>query len=243
MYIPEQGKNKEKRRKRNILWYNPPFDLQVQTNVAQTFLSLIDKHFPVHHKLHKILNRNNVKVSYSCMPNMASQISSHNQRTLSKPKTAQQGPHICNCNNKSQWPLDGKCLTSAIVYQGDLKTDDGQSSRYIGLCERPFKDRYGDHKSSFNNRSYSSKTELSKEFWDLKDKGKVGKVTFSIVRKSSPYQPGSNHCNLCLWEKFHIMKGGKLLNKKDELVSKCRHVNKFLLKNFKSKHKWFVIIF
>ena len=61
---------KPKTRKRNIIWFNPPFSKSVSTNVAKTFLQLVTKHFPRSHKLHKIFNRNTVKVSYSCMNNM-----------------------------------------------------------------------------------------------------------------------------------------------------------------------------
>ena len=46
------------------------------------FLSLIDKHFPPHHKLHKLFNRNNVKISYSCLPNIKSIINAHNRKVL-----------------------------------------------------------------------------------------------------------------------------------------------------------------
>ena len=38
-------------------------------------------------RLHKIFNRNTVKVSYSCMPNVKSVISRHNNHILSKPTT------------------------------------------------------------------------------------------------------------------------------------------------------------
>ena len=43
--------------------------------------------------------------------------------------------------------------------------------------------------------------------------------------------------HLCLYEKLLIAtypNQEELLNKRSELVSKCRHENKFLLKNFKS---------
>ncbi len=40
-------------------------------------LYVIDKHFPPNHKLHKIFNRNTVKISYSCMNNVKSIISTH----------------------------------------------------------------------------------------------------------------------------------------------------------------------
>ena len=81
-YIEPQNKQK-RQRKRNVIWFNPPFNANVTTNVAKSFLALIDKHFlPRHHRYHKLLNRNNVKTSYSCMSNMAAIISSHNARVL-----------------------------------------------------------------------------------------------------------------------------------------------------------------
>ena len=39
----QPAKNK---RKRNIIWFNPPFNKSLDTNIAQKFLQLIDKHFP-----------------------------------------------------------------------------------------------------------------------------------------------------------------------------------------------------
>ena len=79
---PATKKNKRKRIRKNIIWFNPPFDKNVTTNVAKRFLQLIDKHFPKGHALHKLFNRNTVKVSYSCMNNMASIISGHNAKIL-----------------------------------------------------------------------------------------------------------------------------------------------------------------
>ena len=44
----EQQNNTRKRhnRQRNVLWYIPPYNKNVKTNLAQSFLQLIDKHFP-----------------------------------------------------------------------------------------------------------------------------------------------------------------------------------------------------
>ena len=69
--IENRNNNRSKNRPRNIIWFNPPYSENVQTNVARSFLSLIDKHFPKAHILHKLFNRNNVKVSYSCTSNMS----------------------------------------------------------------------------------------------------------------------------------------------------------------------------
>ena len=78
-YTKSRGQNvgKRKNRPRNIIWFNPPFSADIETNVAKTFLKLIDKHFPKLHILHKVFNRNNVKVSYSCTSNMCNLIKQH----------------------------------------------------------------------------------------------------------------------------------------------------------------------
>ena len=44
----------------------------------------------------------------------------------------------------------------------------------------------------------------------MKDKGEQCIMTWSIVRKAKPYSPRTNRCNLCLWEKYYIMKADRL---------------------------------
>ena len=67
-----------KNRKRNIIWFNPLYSSNVVTKVGKHFLSLLDKHFPPYNKFHEIFNRNTVKISYSCLPDMETIINSHN---------------------------------------------------------------------------------------------------------------------------------------------------------------------
>ena len=74
----EQYKQERRNRERNIIWYNPPFSENVKTNIAKQILHLSDKHFGRNHKYHMIFNRNNVKISDSCMDNVKNIISSHN---------------------------------------------------------------------------------------------------------------------------------------------------------------------
>ena len=59
-YLPSQPKKRN--RKRQIIWFNPPYSVNVKTNVGKLFMKLIDKHFPRHHKFHKLFNRNNVYI-------------------------------------------------------------------------------------------------------------------------------------------------------------------------------------
>ena len=77
-----QKKDNSQQRKRQIIWFNPPYSKNVTTKVGKYFLSLIDKHFPLHHKLHKLFNQNNVKISYSCPTNIKSMINAHNRNML-----------------------------------------------------------------------------------------------------------------------------------------------------------------
>ena len=46
----DKNNEKNKTRKRKITWLDPPFNINVATNVAKTFLTLIDKYFPTNKK-------------------------------------------------------------------------------------------------------------------------------------------------------------------------------------------------
>ena len=71
----------------------------------------------------------------------------------------------------------------------------------------------------------------------MKNEGQNFEIKWSVIRRSNPDMAGSKKCNLCLWEKFYTMTGDKdkLLNKRNELITKCSHVDTFLLKNYKSR--------
>ena len=69
----------------------------MSTNVAKYFLSLVNKHFQHNNEnLKKIFNRNNVKVSYSCMPNMKTIINAHNKKVTSE-DTQSAATRTCDC--------------------------------------------------------------------------------------------------------------------------------------------------
>ena len=69
-----------RRRLRNVIWFNPPFNSNVKSNIGKTFLKLIKKHFPTTNRLYKIFNRNTLKLSYSCTSNIANIVKQHNER-------------------------------------------------------------------------------------------------------------------------------------------------------------------
>ena len=83
---------------------------------------------------------------------------------------------------------------------------------------------------------YLRNTELSKyiSFWYLNlPKCKVPRGI--LKHDATSYNPTSNRCNLCLWEKyFRICKPDLAsLNKRNELISSCRPTGKYALKNFR----------
>ena len=163
---------KKKKRKRNITWFNPPFSEHVKTNIGKEFLRLLAKHFPLHHRLHKICNKFNVKVSYSCMPNMAAIISRHNKIVLSNKTTANSTTPPCNCRNKVSCPLEGKCRESSIVYKACLISGNA-ANNYYGCCETEFTACFNNHNQSFKYRRKSNATELSKAFGTPRTQEKI----------------------------------------------------------------------
>ena len=59
-------------------------------------------------------------------------------------------------------------------------------------------------------------------------------LDWSILDQAKPDSPVSKKCMLCHTEKYHIIFSTKnLLNKRNELVTKCRHENKFYPENYK----------
>ena len=79
------------------------FNMNEATNVAKTFLSLIDKHFHKYKRFSKIFNRNTIKISYSCLPNVKQTISYNNNRSLQlhRMKKSSQDSKLCNCRQKN----------------------------------------------------------------------------------------------------------------------------------------------
>lgn len=211
------------------------YNKNVSTNVARKFLSLINKHFKSNH-LKKLFNKNNVKVSYSCTENMATIIKSHNAKISSPPN--QETPR-CNCRKKNECPLNGDCRKSSVIYKCEVTALEHPKKVYIGLTEKEFKTRWSSHKQSLCNEKYKNSTSLSTYVWELKENHNVvPTLKWSIVKHAKSYNTNGRNCSLCLQEKFEILNyvnKNELLNKRSELIAKCRHMNKFLLANYKSK--------
>lgn len=218
-------------RKRKIIWYNPPYSSNVDTNIGRKFFIILDKHFPKKHHLNKVINRSTVKLSYCCMPNVGQILKGHNKKVLKQHHgdDLKEQDKPCNCRDKTNCPLQGKCQTKSVIYQADVKTEKGTKFTYIGLTEHEFKKRWYNHCQSFKHQKYETSTELSKLIWKLKNDNTKYTITWKILTKCQSYKPGSKSCNLCNTEKLYIIKNPDSINSRTELTSKCRHSRKYLI--------------
>ena len=228
---PSTRRNR-KNRGRKITWFNPPYSRSVETNIGKEFLRLIDIHFPEHDPLHKIFNRNTVKVSYGCMPSIQASIHAHNKKILGEGSQLTRG--ACNCREDPEGcPMPGECTTPNLLYEGNITSDlpNYGEKIYKGISEPPFKNRFGNHKKSFNNKKYKTETCLSKEVWNIKNLGGTYNITWRPIKQHPGFNPSTGKCGLCRSEKLEILehRGTNLLNKRSEIVSTCRHRLKYML--------------
>ena len=235
-YKPNQPpKKKPRNRKRKVLYFNPPWAMNVKTNVGAKILKLVDKHFPKGHPLHKILNRNTVKVAYRTTPNMKKIIASHNSKILREGE--KQAERSCSCRNQDLCPLEGKCLTKNLIYQATVVTNPTQPNpekhTYIGLSATQFKMRLANHKKSFKHEKYKNETTLSQFIWKLKEESTNFDIQWKHIDQAPTFNPVTRRCNLCTLEKYYLIFKPEMstLNKSDKLNNYCLHKQKQLLEN------------
>ena len=182
-FNPENQQKRSRNRKRKIIWFNPPFNKNVSTPIAKIFLNLIKRHFPKNSKFHKIFNKNTIKVSYSCMPNIKTIVSSHNQQIIN-PTNNKENQKLCNCQIKVNCPMNNECMTTNIIYEATLTSPNKNNTtkKYVGLCETNFKKRYANHKQSFNYEKYKHSTTLSTEYWRMKEANLNPQISWKILR-------------------------------------------------------------
>ena len=104
-------------------------------------------------------------------------------------------------------------------------------SFYFGLAETTFKERYNKHKRDVKDIKYKYNTELTKYIWKLKNNYIKFNIQWKVVDKVYG-KANSTMCKLCLTDKLwiiHHINDNNILNKKSELINKCKHLNKFLL--------------
>ena len=167
------------------------------------------------------------------MPNVSNIIAGHNKNILQQDKALRELG--CNCKGGSQTcPLKGKCQTESLVYKATVTSPDNTVAEYIGQSSTSFKTRFNNHTSSFRNQRYSKNTALSSHFWNVKEIfNQSPTIDWSIMSLAPTYKTETGRCQLCLLEKTLIInsKTRPILNKRSEVMNKCRHKPKLLLMN------------
>ena len=216
---------KGRQRKRKIIWWNPPFSLDLKTRVGDKFFKLLEKHFPKDNPLSKIFNRNTIKMSYRTTPNMKAALAAHNKKLLGS--SDEKLP--CNCDKGKESPFgrNGDCRLNCVIYKASVVPEDPTLpiESYVGMTEPTFKKRFRNHTTSFNRREHESKSALSKHIWALKDKNVGYRINWSIIDRAPAFSPVTGVCKLCTLEKFYILFRPDLatLNEHHEVYRPCYH--------------------
>ena len=245
------------RRRKSILWFNPPWSDTVKTNIGSQFLKLVDKHFKDDDFLGYHFNRQKIKISYSTMPNIKRIITSHNRRLINPKEELE----LIDCDKKGRCKDEcfeerKKCQSRCSIYQASLQYETPHASIpalkipkskvYTGLTSNKLKERFNHHHWTFTNERNNpfkppadrnnslQNTSLSTHIWRLKERKIEYKLKWNIIKQAPVYSKEAGGCSLCLEEKTQIMFADKRtsLNKRTEIMQKCRHREKHLLKNY-----------
>ena len=201
--------------KRDKLWFNPSYSANLKIKVGKIFIRLVDKHFPRHHKYYKLFSRNSIKLSYSCMPNMKNVIRKHSKIVKNpEPFTTK----TCNCQRKTDCPMDGHCLSEYFIYKASVSTT---TNKYCyDTYENTFKEHYNNHKCSFRSKFRGKNTELFKYLSELKEREISIILLIGILLWNRRNVCGSRKCGWCIWEKALVASADPnfFLDKRDEVV-------------------------
>ena len=130
----------------------------------------------------------------------------------------------------------GECQQRGVIYQATVLSEEKRNQTYIGLTAGTFKKRFDGHTSTFRSEEANGTT-LSSYIWKLKNEGRDFEILWKVISKATPFSPVTEQCALCTAEKFYIIYKPELgtLNTRNELGAHCRHKQRVLLDNTKTK--------
>ena len=231
----EETTRSRSRRRREVIWFNAPYCMSVETKIGQRFFAILDTCFPVGHQLHRIFNRHTVQLSYRTMPNFATIIAGHNAKVVADTLPVQR-PHNSNCNCRGgteKCPVDGaRCKDASVIYQAGVTAVGKRKEGYVGMSAPSFKLRFNNHTDNFKYSSKRQRTRLAGYIHQLKDEGLEYEIEWQFLAKAPTFKPSTKVCRLCVSEKYHIMHSRDdlaSLNKRKEFFSTCLHKEKLLL--------------
>ena len=157
-------------------------------------------------------------------------IANHNRKILSAERPTTDAR--CSCQNPATCPVPYECCRPNVIYHATVKHDDGKTAEYIGSTEPEFKKRYGNHKKSFKSSKYKHESTLATYVWD-NELNPNPNISWKFLKNCTTYEIGNKTCDLCLSEKFFIIKNlhrVNLVNKRTDIGNSCPHKRK---KSFK----------
>ena len=90
--------------------------------------------------------------------------------------------------------------------QYSLQSNYNNRQFYKGSTSTTFKNRYNNHKASFNNKLKRHNTELSNYIWELKETNTNYNLRWEILCKTKTKPKNNKTCHLCSLEKYEIEK-------------------------------------
>ena len=132
---------------------------------------------------------------------------------------------ICNFSYISLCEPPLICLTPDLQNTYIKAESSNAYKEYFGQTAITFKRRFNNHKASFLHINKKNSTTLSHYMWRQRDKGIETNITWEPVSITRPYTRGGRDCSLCLTEKATFARGDSylMLNKRTEVMNKCRH--------------------
>ena len=124
------------------------------------------------------------------------------------------------------------------MYKTNITSTTGnyRNKTYYGISETKFKSRYANLRRSFKNRIYKTDTGYSNEIWKLKERSKDN-ISWEVLGIHQSYNAAKNEKSKRLNEKIAIALHleDNILNKRTEIISKCRHTSKYNVVNYDTK--------
>ena len=165
-------------------------------------------------------------------PHLQPNLQPHLQQNLNltNKELEKRGAPYCNCINKANCPMPGKCMNSNIVYRYSVtQTDTGNVETYTG-CTVGFKKRHKQHMGQVEDDSNGSTT-LSSHIKSLRESSTPHTITWSAKERAPPFNPSTWWCRLCTLERYYILfePAGASLNQRAEFFCHCFHKRSKLL--------------
>ena len=125
--------SKDQRRRRKITWFNPPYSKNVATNKGKKFFSLLSMCFPPENQLYKTINKNTIKLSYTCMNDTHQIIASHNKTVLSNKKKVKQSKQDRAIVEINTMPTSRQMPSKRCYISSNYHAEVHRETRYIIL--------------------------------------------------------------------------------------------------------------